>query len=96
MYISTVSRSIIYTDKGKADNPQTAEERVFKMKKLILYRVDFDIKKIGEHLSIPTYVFLNQTPLLWGGRSATVSDGVAVGAVGSGDFRLANFRFRQR
>ena len=31
MYISTVSRSIIYTDKGKADNPQTAEERVFKM-----------------------------------------------------------------
>lgn len=32
MYISTVSRSIIYTDKGKADNPQTAE-RVFIMKK---------------------------------------------------------------
>ena len=31
MYISTVSRSIIYTDKVKADNPQTAEERVFKM-----------------------------------------------------------------
>lgn len=30
MYISTVSRSIMYTDKGKADNPQTAE-RVFKM-----------------------------------------------------------------
>lgn len=48
MYIYTVSRSIIYTDKGKADNPQTAE-RVFKMKKLILYRVDFDIKKFGEH-----------------------------------------------
>lgn len=32
MYISTVSRSIIYTDKWKSDNPQTAE-RVFKMKK---------------------------------------------------------------
>lgn len=30
MYISTVSRSIIYTDKGKADNPQTAE-RLIKM-----------------------------------------------------------------
>lgn len=32
MYISTVSRSIIYTDKGKADNPQIAE-RLIKMKK---------------------------------------------------------------
>lgn len=30
MYISTVSRSIIYTDKGEADNPQTAE-RLIKM-----------------------------------------------------------------
>ena len=34
--------------KGKADNPQTAE-RLIKMKKLNLYRVDFDIKKFGEH-----------------------------------------------
>ena len=32
MYIYTVSRSIIYIDKGKADNPQTAE-RLIKMKK---------------------------------------------------------------
>lgn len=32
MYIYTVSRSIIYIDKGKADNPQTAEGLI-KMKK---------------------------------------------------------------
>lgn len=44
----TCIRAIIYTDKGKADNPQTAE-RLIKMKKLNLYRVDFDIKKFGEH-----------------------------------------------
>lgn len=40
--------AIIYIDKGKADNPQTAE-RLIKMKKFYFYRVEFYIKKCGEH-----------------------------------------------
>nr|DAU25710.1 MAG TPA: hypothetical protein [Inoviridae sp.]DAV53254.1 MAG TPA: hypothetical protein [Inoviridae sp.] len=47
-------------------------------------------------LSIPAYVLLSITPLLRGGRSATASDVRDVEAVGFGDFRLTNFRLRQR
>ena len=51
MYISTVSRSIIYTDKGKADNPQTAERlikmTIEQMKSIAYDKMNTDISSLA-------------------------------------------------